>query len=72
METYSGRARLEKDFEEIHLVSFSQIILMRLPIIQSEQFVDGIHFGEPYNEQSQLNQKLRELYLDKGYMEACS
>lgn len=34
-----------------------------------EQFGDGIHFGEPYNTQEEFNQKLTELYLDKGYLE---
>ena len=34
-----------------------------------EQFGDGIHFGEPYNEQSVMNEKIREMYLDHGYLD---
>lgn len=34
-----------------------------------EQFVDGIHFGEPYNTQEEFNRKLQELYMDRGYLD---
>lgn len=60
---------LEKDFEERGLSELFPNYFDEITYYPEEQFVDGIHFGEPYNEQSQLNQKLRELYLDKGYME---
>ena len=34
-----------------------------------EQFEDDIHFGEPYNTREVLNQRLQELYLDRGYLD---
>ena len=35
----------------------------------ADQFSDGIHFGRPYNTKEVYREKLRELYLDRGYLD---
>lgn len=34
-----------------------------------KQFVDGVHFGEGYNNQTVYNEKIQELYLSEGYID---
>lgn len=66
---YSQAKALAKDFEARGLSELFPNFFDEIIYYPEEQFVDGIHFGEPYNEQSQLNQKLREMYLDRGFLE---
>lgn len=53
-----------KGFDEMFPDYFDEIVYY-----PEEQFLDGVHFGEPYNTQEEFNRKLKELYLDKGYLE---
>lgn len=53
-----------KGFDELFPNYFDEIVYY-----PEEQFLDGVHFGEPYNTQEEFNRKLTELYLDKGYLE---
>lgn len=66
---YTQAEGLEKDFEARGLKELFPNFFDEIIYYPEEQFIDGIHFGEPYNEQSQLNQKLREMYLDRGILE---
>lgn len=62
-------AGLKEDFAARGLDKLFPNYFDEIAYYPEEQFVDGIHFGEPYNSQEELNRKLQELYLDKGYME---
>lgn len=60
---------LAKDFADRGLSELFPNYFDEILYYPEEQFVDGIHFGEPYNSQEELNNKLREMYLDRGYMD---
>lgn len=61
--------RLKKDFEELGLTELFPNYFDEIMYYPEEQFIDGIHFAPPYDEQQELNRKLQEIYLDRGYME---
>ena len=60
---------LRADFEYRGLQSMFPNYFEEVSYYPEEQFGDGVHFGEPYNTREALNQKVRELYLDRGYLE---
>lgn len=59
---------LQKDFTARGLNELFPKYFDEICYYPDEQFVDGIHFGEPYNSQEELNNKLSEMYLDRGYL----
>lgn len=60
---------LQDDFEDRGLSSLFPNYFEEVSYYPEEQYGDGVHFGEPYNTREALNQKVQELYLDRGYLE---
>ena len=60
---------LEEDFKEAGLAEYFPDYFSLIQYFPKEEFVDGIHFGGDYANRESLNEKIQELYLEKGYME---
>ena len=59
---------LEKDFKDRGFDKMFPDYFNDICYYPENQFGDGIHFCEPYDTQKELNNKLKEIYLEKGYM----
>ena len=61
--------QIRQDFETRGLNWLFPDYFSEITYYPANQFLDGIHFGRPYNTKEVYREKLRELYLDRGYLD---
>ena len=61
--------QIRQDFETRGLERLFPDYFSEITYYPADQFSDGIHFGRPYNTKEVYREKLRELYLDRGYLD---
>lgn len=61
--------QIRQDFETRGLDRLFPDYFSEITYYPADQFPDGIHFGRPYNTKEVYREKLRELYLDRGYLD---
>lgn len=60
---------LEQSVKQRGLESYFKEYFSNMAFYPSEQFSDGVHFGGEFEEQEELNRKIREVYVEKGYLQ---
>lgn len=66
---YEQAQLLEEDFKRTGLSEHFSEYFSLIHYYPNEEFMDGVHFGELYDTQEIFNNKIREIYMDAGYLE---
>ena len=61
--------KIRTAYEETVLQDYFPDFLNQVQFYPEEQFADGIHFGGDYANQQAYNEKIREMYMEKGMLE---
>lgn len=65
---HSQAELLEKSVVEQGLEIYFTEYFCNITYYPSEQFCDGVHFGGEFDNQRAFNEKIREVYVEKGYL----
>lgn len=60
---------LEQSVKQWGLEAYFTEYFSNMAFYPPEQFLDGVHFGGEFEEQEELNRKIREVYVEKGYLQ---